>query len=384
MTVEPHPTPYWRLSSFYLFYFATIGALVPYWSLYLQGQGYSPSAIGELIAIIMATKIIAPNVWGWIADHTGRRMAIVRLASMLAAFTFTGVFVGGGYWWLALVLAVFSFFWNAALPQFEATTMTHLGARAHRYSSIRVWGSVGFIVIVVALGPLLDRYGTELLPAVLLVLLIGIWLSSLGVPERAAGHLHREHEPLRRVLGRPAVFALLLTCFLVQASHGPYYTFYSIYLEGQGYSRGAIGQLWALGVVAEIGVFLLMHRLLPAIGARTLLLVALGLTLVRWLLIGWLVHSLPLIILAQTLHAASFGMYHAVAILLIHRFFRGPLQGRGQALYSSLSFGAGGAVGSLYSGYLWVSVGPAWTYTAGALVSLAALLVTWWGVRDPD
>ena len=82
---------YWRLSGFYLFYFATLGALVPYWSLYLKDLGFNVAEIGELVAILMATKLVAPNVWGWIADHTGRRMAIIRLASFLSLILFAGV-----------------------------------------------------------------------------------------------------------------------------------------------------------------------------------------------------------------------------------------------------------------------------------------------------
>ena len=57
--------PYWRLSSFYLVYFASLGALVPYWGLYLASLGYGPGAIGELTAILTGTKVVAPNVWGW-------------------------------------------------------------------------------------------------------------------------------------------------------------------------------------------------------------------------------------------------------------------------------------------------------------------------------
>jgi len=154
--------PYWRLSGFYLLYFAALGALVPYWGLYLKSLGFSPADIGELMAVIMATKLVAPNAWAWIADQRGHRMAIVRLASLLAAVAFAGVFLALGYWWLAAVIAVFSFFWNAALPQFEATTLTHLGERVHRYTSIRIWGSIGFILVVAGLGPFLDRYGAGL------------------------------------------------------------------------------------------------------------------------------------------------------------------------------------------------------------------------------
>lgn len=369
--------PYWRLSGFYLFYFASLGALLPYWSLYLAGLGFTPAAIGQLMALMMMTKIVSPNVWGWIADHTGRRMRIVQLASLAAVVAFAGVFLGSHFWWLAAVMIIFSFFWNASLPQVEVTTLNHLGEHTHRYSAIRLWGSIGFITMAAGLGPLLDRFGTPLLPEVLLLLFAGIWLSSLWVPERDMGPAPQGHAPLRDVLRHPQVATLLTVCFLMQASHGPYYTFYSLYLQDFGYSRSLIGQLWALGVIAEIVVFLVMHRLVPRFGLRTLLLASLALATVRWLCIGWFVDSVAILLLAQVLHAATFGVYHSAAIQLIHRYFRGRHQGRGQALYSSLSFGAGGAVGALYSGQLWDAGGGIAAYSAAALVSAAALLLAW-------
>jgi PPP family 3-phenylpropionic acid transporter len=311
-------------------------------------------------------------------------MTIVRSASLLAALSFMGVFAGSAFWWMAVVMVAFSFFWNAALPQFEATTMNHLGGETHRYSGIRLWGSVGFIVAVAGLGPLLDTFGTQLLPQVLAAVFILIWVSSLYVPESAAGHLPLDQEPLRDVLRRPVVLSLLGVCFLVQASHGPYYAFFTIYLEDYGYSTALIGQLWALGVLAEIGVFLVMPRLLPRFGARRLLLAAVALTTLRWLLIAGFAAHLQVMVLAQTLHAASFGLYHAVSIYLVHRLFTGAHQGRGQALYSSVSFGAGGAVGSLASGYLWTGMGAQSMYLLAAAVGLAALVVVLAGMRTRD
>ncbi len=367
--------PYWRLSGFYLFYFALIGALIPYWSLYLKDLGFSAQDIGILMAVMLATKIVSPNVWGWIADHTGKRMLIVRVGCLLAAVAFSGVFLGDSYWWLVLVMLVFSFFWNATLPQFEVTTFNYLGQQSHRYSSIRLWGSVGFIVTVVVVGPVLDLQGVAILPVILMMLFVGMWLSSLLVPEKASQHLPLTHEPLLKVLRRPEVLALLVVCFLLQASHGPYYTFYTIYMEDHGYSRALIGQLWALGVVAEVGVFLLMHRWVPRFGLRNLLLVSLGLTALRWMLIGQFPELTAVMIFAQILHAASFGIYHAVAIQLVHRYFTGRNQGRGQALYSSISFGAGGAAGSFASGLGWETIGPANVYWVAALLALLAFFV---------
>jgi PPP family 3-phenylpropionic acid transporter len=273
-------------------------------------------------------------------------------------------------------MVVFSFFWNASLPQFEAVTMTFLGENTHRYSAIRLWGSFGFILSVASLGVLLERSGPELLPVVLLGLFAAIWLFSLGIPaEGPRTPQPTQKEPLTEVLRRPVVAALLLVCFLMQLSHGPYYTFFSIYLSDHGYSGGMIGMLWALGVIAEIGVFLVMHRLLPRFGVRRLLLASLALTTLRWILLALFVEQLAVIVFAQALHAASFGVYHAVAITLIHALFRGRHQGRGQALYSSISFGAGGAVGSLYAGYLWEGGGATATFLLAALASGVAFIL---------
>ncbi|QKT04588.1 MFS transporter [Ectothiorhodospiraceae bacterium 2226] len=376
--------PYWRLSSFYFFYFGSIGALVPYWGLYLKSIGFTPLEIGQLMALIMATKIVSPNVWGWIADHTGRRMTIVRVASLLGLLTFGGVFFGQTFWWMALVMLSFSFFWNASLPQFEATTLNHLGTQTHRYSAVRVWGSIGFILVVAVLGPILDRHGTGILPIALLVLFAGIWFASLVVPEHASRHLPLRQSPLKHVLQRPEVLGLLGVCFLMQASHGPYYTFYSIYLEDYGYARSLIGYLWGLGVLAEVVVFLMLYRLVHRFGLRRLLLAALALAALRWVVIGQFPHAFTLLLGAQLLHAASFGIYHAVAIAFIHRYFVGRHQGRGQALYSSLSFGAGGALGGLYSGYAWDGLGATTTFFIGAGLAALAFGLAWRYVGRED
>ena len=111
--------PYWRLAGFYFFYFSVLGALVPYWGLYLQSIGFTPVDIGSLMAVLMLSRIVAPNVWAYIADHRNDRMRVVRVASFLTVLLFTGVFAGTSFWWLALVMLTFSFFWHASLPLIE-------------------------------------------------------------------------------------------------------------------------------------------------------------------------------------------------------------------------------------------------------------------------
>ena len=368
--------PYWRLSGFYFFYFASLGVLIPYWSLYLKSLGYNSITIGSLVAILPATKLIAPYIWGWLADHTRRSMYIIRLASVLALVSFSSVFYSQELGWLVASMLLFSFFWNAILPQFEAMTLNHLGEDTHRYSIVRLWGSLGFIVVVVIMGDLLQKYDAELIPLVVLLTFFVIAVSSFLVPEKL-NIPHSDHAPIWFVIKQPKVIAFLVVCFLMLCSHGPYYTFYTIYLAELGYSPHMIGILWAVGVLAEVIVFLLMHRLLPAFGARKLLIVTLILTTLRWLFIGFFAKDLTMLFLAQLIHAFSFGVFHSVGIALVHQYFTGSHQGRGQGLYSSVSFGAGVAVGSLISGLVWDQWGASVLFVFASCCSLLALFIVW-------
>ena len=373
--------PYWRLSSFYFFFFASVGAFVPYWSVYLKELEFSAVEIGQLMAILMGTKIIAPNVWGWIADHTGKRLPIVRVGAVLACLSFILVFFIDTFWGMAFTLMVFGFFWNATLPQYEATTLNHLGDQSHLYTRVRVWGSIGFIVAVAALGVALDRYGVSLLPYAILLLILGILWSCLVTPSEKDNQEGDKSSGFVAMLKRPEVVVLFVVCFLMQASHGPYYTFFSIYLEQAEYSRVVIGQMWALGVAAEVVFFLVAHRLFKLMSLAGFLILSLLLASLRWVLIAYFIDNVAVLLLAQCLHAASFGIYHAVAIQYIHRFFVGRTQGRGQALYSSVSFGLGGALGSLCSGYMWESAGPQATYLMAAVVSFIPIVLVWRWLR---
>ncbi|NKN33420.1 MFS transporter [Marichromatium bheemlicum] len=369
--------PYWRLSGFYFFYFASLGALVPYWGLYLQAQGFDALAIGQLMAILYATKIVAPLVWGQLADRSGRRMPLVRLAALLSIVLFGLIFIGEGFWATALAMALFSFFWNASLPQLEAVTFNHLRHRPTRYALVRLWGSVGFILVVLGLGLALHAHSLSILPWWVLAVFVGIWLSSLLIPDSAPARPEASTPRLNALLRRPEVLAFFAACLLMQLAHGIYYAFYSIHLEANGYGTDAVGGLWALGVIAEVAIFLVTHRLLERFGARRVLLWSLGLAVARWLVIGAWVELVWLQACAQLLHAATFGTFHAAAIHWVHHAFPGRTQGRGQALYSALSFGAGGAAGSLIGGVLWEDAGALLTFGVAALASLLGWWLAW-------
>ena len=376
--------PYWRLSAYYFFYFAFIGAFSPYFGLYLQSLRFSAWDIGVLMSLMQVMRVVAPNIWGWLSERVGSRMPIVRFAAAASVVGFLSLFFTHSFGGIFLGMAVLAFFWGAALPLTESVTLSHLGSRAARYGGIRVWGSVGFIVAVLGCGYLLDFAHLGSLLWVMLALLAGILASALLVPDAAPVRHESDRLPLAEIMRRREVTSLLVACFAMSAAHGALYVFYSIFLVAHGYSKGLVGWLWALGVIAEIGVFLAMPLLLRAFSLRTILLASFGCAVARFLMIGWGVDSLLVILAAQVLHGATFGAYHASAVAAINRWFGGRHQARGQALYSSVSFGAGGMAGGLISGYTWDSIGAALTYSLSSGFALAGLVLVWITFREPS
>ena len=377
MAPLPHgQLPYWRLSGFYLFYFALLGSSAPFMALYLHHLGFSSARIGELIAIPVLMRCVAPNLWGWLGDYTGRRLAIVRFGAVCTLLAFSLILLDHSYAWLAMVMALYAFFWHAILPQFEVITLAHLQGQTVRYSQIRLWGSIGFILAVVVLGRLLEWFSLDLFPHMLLTVMAGIAISSWWVPnaQPAVSSRPSDEGGFLRQLSRPGVLAFYLSVALMLLSHGPYYTFLTLHLEALGYSRSLIGVLWSVGVVAEVLMFMVMSRVLQRFSVRQVLLASFLLAAVRWLLLGAFAEHLLVLLVAQVMHAATFGSFHAAAIHFVQRSFGPRQQGQGQALYAALS-GVGGALGALYSGYSWTALGPFWTFAIASLAALAAAIM---------
>ncbi len=366
---------HWRIAGFYFFYYAFIGMFAPYWSLYLKSLGFDAVGIGMLMSVQPVMRMLAPNLWGWLADHTGKRRLVVQIAASLSALFYLGVFAAKGFWGMLMVLALMSFFWSASMPLVEATTLSYLGPDAARYGRIRSWGSVGFIFSVVGLGYAFDHVAIAWLLWAGLVSELGILFFSLQLPAVPIEAHQADHQPIRSIVLQPRVLLFFGACFLMSVAHGPYYTFFSIYLVEHGYAKSAVGALWALGVISEIAMFFVMPRLARRFGYQRILRASFALAVLRFMLIGWCVDSLLLLLVAQVLHAATFGAYHASSMGLVHELFRGRHQSRGQALFGSLSYGAGGMLGGMASGPIWQHLGSSMLYTFSALMALLGFLL---------
>ncbi|MBI2383822.1 MAG: MFS transporter [Gammaproteobacteria bacterium] len=366
---------YARLSGFYFFYYATVGAFMPYWSPYLEARGFSAAQMGVAYALMGLTRSVMPIAWGWWADVGGRRMALIRVAVAMSLALFLCIPFASSHVAIAGLMLAYSLFWHALLPQFEVVALQHLTQGGGDYSRVRLWGSVGFVAAVLGLGPILDWAGILPLPWLVGVFFAAMAVSSWMVPDLGPRPApHGTGASLFVVLRRPEVLALLAACLLSQLSFAPYYNFFTLFLERHHHTRGTAGLLWALAVIAEILLFLVMGRLIRRVGARRLLVAVLAATALRWLLTPLVVDSLRVLVLLQLSHALTFGAYHSVAMYYVQRYFPDSMQGRGQAIYNALAYGVGGSIGSLGAGYIWEAVSPEAVFYAAA----AAAALGWW------
>ncbi len=354
---------------------------MPYWNLYLQDQGFDYQEIGILSSIAIVTRFFAPLIWGWIADKSGRRMLLVRIATWMEAFIWFLIFIiPNNFQSVALLMLIFSFFQNAILAQFEGVTLFWLGEkRAELYGRVRKWGSVGFIVGVFAIGALLEVIPISMLPILLLAIsfLAFLWSFTIQEPEHAPSS-QKKLEPLWPVLKRPMIAAFFTIEFILLFSQAPFYSFYSNYLHEVGYSTTQIGSLWATGVIAEIIMFAVAHKLFfSRFSWRILVAVCLIMTSVRWFLVGIFETNYMGQLLAQCLHAFSFGLFHLIAMKVIFQNFSAGQQGRGQALYSTM-WGLGVASGSLLAGHYWTLLSGATIFLCAGIIVLFGLILIYW------
>lgn len=374
----------WRLSSFYFWYYAAVGALSPYFGRWVVESGHGALAASAVMAIWYGTRVIAPPLWSLGCARSPQPLRWLQAGAWAAALGFAGFLVFDALIAVLLVMAVFSFFANAIMPQFEALALQRLDADRERYARVRVWGSIGFLLIAGGYGPLLDVVGGAMLPALMLPLLLLVAVSTQLIHGAAPAAIPEDAGPslkLGVVVARPEVRRFLLIAFLAQLGFGPFYVFYTLHLGQHGVGGQGIGLLWAAGVIAEIAMFMAMSRVFGAWSAQAVIVLCVGVTVLRWIAVALLPGLFPLMLAAQLLHALSFGAFHAASMQRISQFFPGRLAQHGQSLLYGFSSGLGGVLGAFVAGLLWEAGGGRAAFLGGALASAGALWLAWRGWR---
>jgi MFS transporter, PPP family, 3-phenylpropionic acid transporter len=379
MPTDPARVSLWPFAALSASYFAHVGFFNPYLPLWLQDLGLGLLAIGVLSALQSATRLFAPYLWAWISDHTGHRVWLLRYCASAALLTSLWLGQAWGVVGLFVVLLLMFTHTSAMMPLSETVLAQQVSRSGHfdarRYGRVRVWGSLGFLVTVLAAGAWFERHGMGGFPIwtvfTLLAVVLSVWLMP-AVQE--SPHAHAPTEGVWRILQSPPVRWFFVSVFLHVLTHLFVYIFFSLYLHGLGYSKTVIGLLWAFGVVVEVVWFVTQGRWLPLLGLSGWLRLAGALLVCRMLLTAGLADGLVWLFLAQGLHALTFAAHHSVCITRISQWFPGRTQARGQALYSVIGYGLSGVVAGLVGG--WVS--SVWGLSAVFWLAVGtAVLATW-------
>jgi PPP family 3-phenylpropionic acid transporter len=384
VSAATRPAQSLNFALFFFAYYGYVGVFSPYASLYFADRGLSVTQIGILMSLMQVMRIFGPNVWGWVADQSRRRVLVLRLTSVAAALTFCGMFVGQSFMFFFALMVTVNLFTSAQGPISEALMLSSMRGDLTHYGRVRLWGSVGFIVLVTLSGYALDWQGIELMPWIALLMLVMVTSVTFSLHEEPATQHAQPSNSVRELLSRKSVLSFFASTFLMIAAHSSLYVYYSLYLSDMGYSKSVIGLMWSLGVIAEILFFFYQAPLFRRFGVRKLMLFSLAIAVIRFLMIGWGAQSLAILLVAQVLHAATFGVHHSASVATLQRWFAGSLQARGQALYISISYGLGGTVGGLLLSACWDTFGARWVYVLAAIMSFLGLIAAQLSYRWQD
>ncbi len=335
----------------------------------------TPPQIGVLTSIAPFGRPFFAGAWTVPAERMGKRHSALILAGWLSAAAYVLYLFPASFPGLVLVTLIVAAAQAPVHAFAEATVLDAARIRRLDYGRIRVWGSAGFVVAAGALGWMIDSIALRSM----LWVMIGcaaVAALSCSLRPRPAPAPRARRGGLREVLRRPGVAAFYVATLLMQASHGAYYTFYSIHMAAQGHAGRVIGALWGLGVAAEMVVMVVFTRLMRSTRPSRLLLLCFLLAAARWLAFA-LSASLWVALPAQILHAFTFGAFHMAAVMATRRIFPGELRASGQAVYSGVTYGLGNVAGAVTSGILYERTGPFALFALSAVIALAgaALIV---------
>ncbi|MBP1132570.1 MULTISPECIES: 3-phenylpropionate MFS transporter [Serratia] len=358
----------------YFTYFFSYGIFLPFWGVWLKGEGIPPETIGillgaGLVARFLGSLLIAPRV-----KDPSHLVTALRLLALLTLAFAIGFCFGNGWGWLMLVIAGFNLFFSPLVPLTDALAGTWQKQIAMDYGRVRLWGSLAFVIGSALTGQMVSVWGHNAILYSLIIsilaMLLGMMLKPSVMPQGEA-RIHNEADrSLREMLKEGPVWRFLLCVTLLQGAHAGYYSFGSIYWQEAGYSASTIGYLWSLGVVAEVIIFASSNFLFRRWNARNLLLLSACCGILRWSLmatsteLGWL-------LVIQILHCGTFTVCHLAAMRFIAAR-KGPEVIRLQAVYSALAMGGGIAIMTVIAGFLFEHLhgGVFWVMAAVALPAL--------------
>ncbi len=389
------------LSLFWFLYLGAQGVFFPYYSLYLkENAGLSGTEVGVVLAVIPLVEIFAQIFWGQVADRSGARSRVLALLSFGASAGYLLLGMAGGFPAILLATAALAIFATAVIPMTVSVTLGTLGAAgANAFGFIRVWGTLGFLLLVVLFPWILDSFqasrglvavagapsepGLEIMFLTTAGLAFLAALVGLALPGEGRVALRASKGEWRALLHNQAVVRFLLFSFAAYfLLQGPMWLF-PVYVRSRGGDLDTIRRMWILMLLIEIPLILSSGSALKRLGARGLLALGILAGALRWTMSG-MVEEPYLIYAAQTLHGAMVAGLLLGGPLYLDTVVPARLRSTGQALLSMVGVAAGGIASNAVAGWLLEHVGPNAPYIASGLGAFILGSLVWWIVPPPE
>lgn len=319
------------------------------------------------------SRVFGPPFWGWLVDSRDNPFFARKLiinSAFLAILSSLLLFLNWSLPFLFFVFCLISFFLSGHIPITESLAMQQCEGNLGVYGRMRLWGSVGFVVSVLVGGFIFDFFGIKYLPHTLCLLLSLLVVVPIFLPQKKTNNKDKTSESLKNKLFDRRSITFLFASFFMLVAHAPLYTLYSLWLENNGFSKIEIGYIWSLGVLAEILFFYFQNKIFNTINVKRVWVLCFFIAAVRFLMIMLSNGNLFVIVLAQLLHAFTFGAHHSASMSLINKWFPANAQTRGQSLYTMASYGFGGSMGGIATGWVWENFSPEASFMLAVFAAL--------------
>ena len=368
-----------RIAGLYGSMFLVIGIMMPFWPVWLEAKGLSPTQIGMVIAAGSVIRVFMSPLIARIADRTGERRRPLIVLATLAFVAFLPFALTDDFISILILQAIFAGLLGPLMPLSESLTM--IGVREHRmdYGRVRLWGSLTFILGASGVGFYLKGADPNVIWTTIAIAMALHALATFLVPDYRTTPAGATNTPLRDVLSDKTFILFVAAGAMIQGSHALYYTFGTINWLRVGFDEGTIGALWALGVIAEVVLFIFGAKLVAKTGPARL--IALGglACIIRWTFTG-ITDELIGIVLLQLLHAFTFGATHLGAIYFISQRMPDRVSATAQTVYALIVSGLGIGITSLAAGYLYEAfAGEAYIFMA-VMGGIGMMLA--WSIRQ--
>lgn len=368
------PRAYLRPISVYFLFYAAWAALVPFLPLFYKSLGFSGGQIGLLTSITPLVTLVGAPVWGGIADAS-RRHRVVLLGTMAGAIATVAVLTQmRAFAWLALSVGAYAFFNSTVIPLVDNSVLAMLGTRRSEYGKLRLWGAVGWGISAPLAGWLAGRFGAAAPFGVYIALmsLTLLFASQMNISPGALGGSY--WKDFGRLLRDRRWWFFLLAIFLAGVSASTVNNYLFLFMAELNSPSTLMGLALSMATVSEVPALFFSSWLVRRLGARGVLVMALGAYIVRLLLYS--IASAPWqILLIQLLHGLTFAAVWAAGVSYAHDLAPNGLGATAQGLFNATLMGLGGISGSLAGGLLLERFGGAWMYRIVALVVLLGAVV---------